>query len=230
LNKVIGLLIIIVVVSLGLPLKFPTVEYLFRDLAGQEKREIFALAMAKADDQQVKTKKEFQDALGALRETIGSRSDVESTKPGESQNPKSEVALYYDKVSSEYKQSKAAVDDLRSRINELNSQAEALFTEWQKESTSFTANSEMQKRSLGDLRESKAKYVQVYEKLVSSLKKSEQTLTTFHTYVLAIKHRLNAQTIDDVGQEYSKLSSDISKLITEMDASIQSTQEYLDNK
>jgi chromosome segregation ATPase len=227
-KKVFSLLIGLLVGVFILSAKFPVVEYFIREqVVRQEKHDIFALAVAKADAQQVATKREFTDALEALQASL---SASKNSLPENSKNTESEVKVYYGRVSSEYRQSENAVNDFRARIEELNGQSEALFTEWETEAKTLPADSEMQARSFADLKKSKAKYAEVYQVLENSLQKSEKTLETFRSYMLAIKHLLNAETIESVDKEYFQLSEDIRSLISQMDTSIQSTQEYLKNK
>lgn len=231
-RKVFSLFIAVLIgaVVLSIKIKYPRVEYQIRQAAGQEKHDIFALAMAKADAQQVRTKEEFADALEALQNSLETGGSAQSTpsENGNGSRPQSDVERYYNKVSSEYNQSENAVNDFRARIQELDDQSNALFTEWENEAK--TLPSDISTRSLRDLDESRKKYAAVYSELERSLEKAEGTLKSFRTYTIALKHLVNAETVAEVGGEYQQLSSDIESLIRQMDSSIKSTQEYLKNK
>jgi predicted nucleic acid-binding Zn-ribbon protein len=226
-RKVVGLLVFLLLGTVFLSFKFPRVEYLIRDVAGQEKHDIFSLAMGKANAQQVRTKEEFSDALQELQHSLKAGEGNQSTTPEDAKNPDSPVERYYNQVSSKYHESENAVNDFRARIQELNDQSKALFTEWEKEAGTMPSNSDIRSRSLRDLEESKAKYDAVYKDLERSLQKAEITLKSFRDYTYALKHLVNAETIGKVDGEYRQLSSDIEDLIRQMDSSIKSTREYL---
>lgn len=224
-RKVLGLFIAVLVGTVVLSIKFPPIEYLIRQVAGQERHDIFALAMEKADAQQVRTQEEFKDALQKLQNSLKAGGGLESAPSTDSKDPQSELERQYSIISGKYHQSENAVNDFRARVKELNDQSEALFTEWEKEAN--TLPSDLRTRSLHDLNESRTKYVAVYQELERSLDGAEKTLGSFRNYTYAVKHLVNAETIGKVDGEYRKLSSDIESLIRQMDSSISSTREYL---
>jgi len=115
---------------------------------------------------------------------------------------------------------------VHKRVQDVQTVAEDLFTEWEKENREIETPElrQVSRQQLNDTR-------QRYDDMLMALKRSEQSmdpvLHKLHDYVLALKHTLNAQAIAALSGESSKIQADVSKLIDDMNASIARADEFI---
>lgn len=179
---------------------------------GVYKRDLLKKRVVAARDEQKEASVEFKDALTRLKEiTKFDGGKLESR---------------YRQLQSDYDDCAKRAAAVHTRIRDVETVAGDLFTEWEKEikqigTDSLRANS---RRQLNATRER-------YEEMISALKKAEApmapVLAKFHDYVLALKHTLNADAVASLKGESASIQSEIAKLISEMDASIASADEFL---
>ena len=179
---------------------------------GVYKRDLLKKRVVAARDEQQKASVEFKDALTRLKEiTKFDGGKLESR---------------YRQLQSDYDDCAKRAAAVHTRIRDVETVASDLFTEWEKEikqigTDSLRANS---RRQLNATRER-------YDEMISALKKAEApmppVLAKFHDYVLALKHTLNADAVASLKGESASIQSEIAKLISEMDASIASADEFL---
>ena len=179
---------------------------------GVYKRDLLKKRVVAARDEQKEASVEFKDALTRLKEiTKFDGGKLESR---------------YRQLQSDYDDCAKRAAAVHTRIRDVETVASDLFTEWEKEikqigTDSLRANS---RRQLNATRER-------YEEMISALKKAEApmppVLAKFHDYVLALKHTLNADAVASLKGESASIQSEIAKLISEMDASIASADEFL---
>lgn len=172
---------------------------------GYFKRDILKERVIEARDEQQAASEQFKDALTKLKEVTGfDGGNLEKT---------------YRQLQAEFDESQARADAVSKRIRSMETVAEDLFAEWEKEigqiQTPAMASSSRQK-----LRETQARY----EEMRGALKKAESSmspvLAQFRDYTLYLKHNLNAQAIASLKGEAISIQNDIGRLINEMNASI----------
>jgi chromosome segregation ATPase len=179
---------------------------------GVYKRDLLKKRVVAARDEQKEASVEFKDALTRLKEITKYEGGKLETR--------------YRQLQADYEDCAQRVETVRKRISDVETVAEDLFTEWEKEikqigTDSLRINS---RRQLNDTRLR-------YDEMISALKKAEATmppvLTKFHDYVLALKHTLNAEAVASLKGESANIQSEITKLISEMNASISRADEFL---
>lgn len=179
---------------------------------GVHKRDILVDRVGEARDAQQDGQAEFQDALTQFRAVV-------NFKGGD-------LEKLYDKLDAEYQDSVDAAEDIRDRIDRVESVAEALFDEWEDElelysSASLRADSE---RKLRDTR-------QKYKGLIRSMRRAEKSmqpvLDAFQDNVLYLKHNLNASAIGALKGELADIDRDVSSLISSMNEAIQESDSFI---
>lgn len=179
---------------------------------GVYKRDLLKKRVIAARDEQKEASVEFKDALTRLKE-------ITKFDGGK-------LEARYRQLQSDYDDCAKRAAAVHTRIRDVETVASDLFAEWEKEikeigTDSLRANS---RRQLNATRER-------YDEMISALKKAEApmppVLAKLHDYVLALKHTLNADAVASLRGESASLQSEIAKLITDMNASIASADEFL---
>ena len=179
---------------------------------GVYKRDLLKKRVVAARDEQKEASTEFKDALTRLKE-------ITKYDGGK-------LEARYRQLQGDYDDCAKRVETVKTRIRDVETVAEDMFTEWEKEikqigTDSLRANS---RRQLSDTRAR-------YDEMISSLKKAEATmppvLAKFRDYVLALKHTLNADAVASLKGESASIQADITKLISDMNNSIAGADEFL---
>jgi hypothetical protein len=172
---------------------------------GYFKRDILKERVIEARDEQQAASEQFKDALTKLKEVTGfDGGNLEKT---------------YRQLQGEFDESQTRADEVSKRIQAMETVAQDLFNEWEKEISQINTPS-MASSSRQKLRETQARY----EEMRGALKKAEASMTPvlgqFRDYTLYLKHNLNAQAIASLKGEAINIQNDIGRLISEMNASI----------
>ncbi|NVK23101.1 MAG: DUF2959 domain-containing protein [Kangiellaceae bacterium] len=179
---------------------------------GFEKRDILTGRIEKARDAQEDAKEQFQNALQQYQSVVNFNGG--------------ELEDVYNKLNDEYEASKAASETVTKRIDSVEYVAEELFEEWQTELEQYS-NAELRRKSQAQLYETKRQY----STLIAAMRKAERSiapvLTVFNDQVLFLKHNLNARAIASLKDELNSVQSDVSKLITEMNSSINEANRFI---
>jgi len=179
---------------------------------GVYKRDLLKKRVTAARDDQKEAQEQFKDALTRLKEITkfdGGR-----------------LERAYNSLKGEYDDCVSKSQDVRKRIRDVETVAEDLFEEWEKEIGQINTP------SLRDSsREQLAATRQRYNELHRALKSAEQSMTPvlsqFSDYVLYLKHNLNAQAIASLKGETSNIQQEITRLIEQMNASIARADEFI---
>jgi chromosome segregation ATPase len=191
-----------------------TVYYDTMEKVGYHKRDILVDRVEAARDAQSDAQQQFQSALDQFTSVIHlEESDLERA---------------YDNLNDEYQGCESAAAAVSSRIEKVESVADALFEEWQNELDLYQSPS---------LKASSAKQLsqtrQRYQKMLHSMKQAEKTmlpvLNTLRDNVLYLKHNLNAQAIGSLRGEFTNLKADIARLIQRMNQSIEHSNAFILN-
>ncbi|MEJ2752962.1 MAG: DUF2959 domain-containing protein [Chloroflexota bacterium] len=180
---------------------------------GIHKRDILVDRVEDARDAQSEAQEQFKDAL----EQFGAVVKIESTDLKEA----------YETLNAEYEASEKAAENVSRRIDKVESVAEDLFAEWEKELQLYK-NKALQRSSAQKLRQTRSRY----QEMLDSMRKAEKSMTpvldSFQDNVLFLKHNLNAQAIGSLRAEFSNLEQGIDSLIKRMNDAIYRSNKFID--
>ncbi len=179
---------------------------------GYHKRDILINRVEDTQKAQQETQQQFKDALEQFKAVV--------------QFDGGNLQETYDQLNTEYEESKATAENLRSHIEKVEDVAEALFEEWEEELSLFSNNT-LKRDSARKLQDTK----QQYEKLIASMWRAEKTiapvLTTLHDQVLYLKHNLNARAIAALRGELKTVQKDVDRLLKSMQQAIRESQAFI---
>lgn len=179
---------------------------------GVHKRDILVDRVEAGRDSQTDAQQQFASAL----EQFDSIIKLEET----------DLKKAYDKLNKEYEKSKKAAGEVSSRIDSIESVANALFKEWKAELKEYQ-NKDLRRSSEKQLKDTKAHYQKMLATMHTAEKSMEPVLQVFHDNVLFLKHNLNAQAIGSLQDEFTSLETQIGDLIESMNVAIASSNEFI---
>lgn len=188
--------------------------YGFWEKFGYEKRDIFVERVEDARDAQNVAKEEFKTTLERFQE-------LTAFKGGE-------LEARYKKLSGAYDDCKSRADKVSARIKDVETVANDLFKEW---------GQEVEEISNPDLRSKSASLrsetMRRYDDLIKAMHRSEARMTpvlqAFNDQVLFLKANLNAAAVSSLQDTAIEIEDDVTKLIAEMDASINEANEFIES-
>ncbi len=179
---------------------------------GIPKRDVMVYRVEKARDTQQETKEQFKSALEQFTAaTHFQGGDLEAT---------------YKRLNDAYEASLSKAEEVRSRIADIESVSEALFTEWKQEITQYS-NASMRQNSQRKLEATQAHYHQLISSMKQAESKIQPILTVFNDQVMYLKHNLNARAIASLKGELGNIKSDVSALIASMERSINEANAFI---
>jgi len=179
---------------------------------GVYKRDLLKKRVVAARDEQKEAGEEFKDALTKLKEAYGFEGgNLEKT---------------YNTLSHQYDRAASKADAVRKRIKDVETVAEDLFVEWEKEIKQISSD-KLRDDSRDKLRETRKRYEELHSALKRAERSMEPVLTRFHDQVLYLKHNLNAAAIASLKGEATDIQSEISKLLEEMNAAISQADKFI---
>lgn len=181
---------------------------------GVEKREILVDRVEDVNEAQQEAQQQFESALEELTALI-------SFDGGELQST-------YDELKDQYESSKESADRLTSRIEKVESVAEALFDEWREELAQYQ-NESLRRDSERKLKDTERKYQQLQKAMQRSVDKMQPVLLALNDNVLYLKHNLNASAVGALQGEFEKIKRDIKTLVTEMNQAIAQSSAFIDS-
>ena len=193
-----------------IPLGFSSCDTVYMatmDKMGYAKRDILSSRVKSARDAQEEAKKDIQSTLDQFGKVVAYQGgDLETT---------------YKKLSS-----KDSAETVRTRIENVESVADALFSEW---------TTELGQYSSADLRrKSEAKLIQTrtrYNSMLAAMKRAEQridpVLKPLRDQVLYLKHNLNARALAAIKGELVKVDAQIDHLVKDMNRSIAEADRFI---
>ncbi|MBO1256950.1 DUF2959 domain-containing protein [Alteromonas sp. 5E99-2] len=181
---------------------------------GVEKREILVDRVENAKESQEDAQEQFASALEELSSLIvfdgGDLQDI------------------YEGLSDELARSEAAAEDVTSRVNKVDSVAQALFAEWEEEIQAFT-NATYKRESTKKLNETQRQYNGLMRSMRRVEKSMAPVLVTLKDNVLYLKHNLNANAIGALKGELTSVKEDVNVLITEMNKAIEESNAFIES-
>lgn len=179
---------------------------------GIHKRDILVDRVEEATESQREAQEQFRDALGEFRSVVSfDGGDLEKL---------------YDRLNTSFEDSRAAADDIRDRIDAVESVAEALFEEWEDE-LSLYSNARLRDDSAAKLRDTKNRYNRLRKSLRRSEKSLAPVLDNLQDNVLYLKHNLNASAISAIKGELATIDRDVTALIATMEAAIAESEGFI---
>ena len=179
---------------------------------GYAKRDILSSRVKAARNAQEDVKKEIQTAL----EQFGS---VVSYQGGD-------LEAVYKKLNGELQDSEDKADAVRKRIKDVESVADALFSEWKQELGQYT-NQSLRRQSEEKLTQTKSRY----NDMIAAMKRAEQridpVLKPLRDQVLYLKHNLNARALSAIKGELAKVDSQVDQLVKDMNRSIAEADKFI---
>lgn len=179
---------------------------------GIPKRDVMVYRVEKARDTQEETKEQFKSALEQFTAATNfDGGDLEAT---------------YKRLNDAYEASVAKAEEVRSRIADIESVSEALFTEWKQEITQYSSAA-LKQSSQKKLNTTQTHYRQLIASMKQAESKIEPILTVFNDQVMFLKHNLNARAIASLKGELGTIKSDVSALVVSMEQSINEANAFI---
>ena len=189
-----------------------SVYYDAMEQVGVHKRDILRDRVAAAKEDQRAAEEQFRTAYESFKEVSGyDGGSLEAT---------------YDKLNREYERSEARADDVRERIDSIETVASALFREWEAEIDQISSES-LRSNSRQSLTRTKSSYGQLIQAMKRAEGKMEPVLVAFRDQVLYLKHSLNAQAIAALEGNVRAIEDDVATLIEEINVSIREAESFL---
>lgn len=181
---------------------------------GVQKREILVDRVQEARDEQTQTKEQFQTALEKFKSVVNVNGG--------------ELEQRYTELKKEYERCLSQAKAVKSRIASIENVANALFDEWSQELEQYTSPA-LRKTSEQQLSATKARYQKMLAAMITAEQKMQPVLNAFYDQVLFLKHNLNARAVASLQTTVTSLQSDVSRLIQEMEASIDQANSFINN-
>ena len=179
---------------------------------GIPKRKILVDRVGSAREAQQEAKQQFSSALAHF---------LAVTKV-----PPSQLQATYEQLDTEFKHSEARAKEVRSRIADIDSVAEALFAEWSNELGQYKSAS-LRSQSERQLTATRNRYAAMMRVMDQAAAGMDPVLAAFHDQVLFLKHNLNAQAIASLNVSSRDLQQDISRLVADMEKSIKEADAFI---
>lgn len=186
--------------------------YSAMEKVGYHKRDIMVDRVEAAQESQKDAQQELTSALEALSAFT--------------QFDGGELESAYERINDQYQQSEAAAADVHERIAAIEDVADALFEEWQGELALYTS-SKLRRASEQKLNTTKASYQTMLKAMKRAKQKMTPVLNTLRDNTLYLKHNLNASAVGSLQGEFATLEQDIRTAITQMNAAIKESDQFL---
>lgn len=179
---------------------------------GVHKRDILVERVEEARDSQKSAEKQFASALEQFKSVVAV--DGGNLEP------------VYKKLNNEYEESKSAAEDIRKRIDDIETVAEALFDEWQSELKEYSSK-QLRTESQQKLNSTKRKYQQLITVMRKTESRLDPVLTPMRDQVLYLKHNLNARAIQALQKEAVKIDKDVDVLLAAIRNSVAEADAFI---
>ncbi len=205
---------VLVVVIVVFMMACSNMYYSALEKIGIPKRDVLVSRVEKARDTQKETGKQFKSALQQF-------SAATNFKGGN-------LESIYKRLNQEYEASVDKAEEVRSRIEDIESVSAALFKEWEQEITQYS-NPTLKQSSQEKLNTTKSYYRQLISTMKDAESRIQPVLTIFNDQVMYLKHNLNAQAITSLKGELKMLQSNVSVLVAAMEKSINEANTFISN-
>ncbi len=179
---------------------------------GKHKRDLLRDNVESAREEQADAQEQFKSALQRLKE-------LQNFDGGELEET-------YEALNDDYEESVERADDVRDRVETVDSIANDLFDEWEEEITLIT-NARFKSDSKKKLRTTRKKYTSLNRSMSKAVQSMDKVLLRFQDNVLYLKHNLNAQAIGGLDAEVVSIGKDVTRLISDMESSIAQADSFI---
>lgn len=205
------LTIMLLLIALGLS-SCDTAYLATMEKMGYAKRDILSDRVKSARNAQEEAKQEIQSTLELFGKVVAyDGGDLEST---------------YKKLSGELEASEDSAKAVRKKIGDVESVADALFSEWEQELGQYSS-ADLRRKSQAKLTQTKNRY----KDMLSAMKRAEQridpVLRPLRDQVLYLKHNLNARALAAIKGELVKVDAQVDQLVKDMNRSIAEADKFI---
>jgi hypothetical protein len=206
-----ALMVMFLMISLGLS-ACDTVYIATMDKMGYAKRDILSSRVKSARDAQEEAKKDIQSALDQFGKVVAYQGgDLEDT---------------YKKLNSELQNSEDSAKTVRKRIRDVESVADALFSEWETELGHYSS-ADLRRKSEAKLTQTKARYKDMLGAMNRAEQRIDPVLRPLRDQVLYLKHNLNAHALASMKGELVKVDAQVDRLVRDMNHSIAEADRFI---
>lgn len=191
-----------------------SVYYDAMEQVGVHKRDILVDRIEASSDAQLEGQEQFRSALEQFKSVV--------------HVPPSDLEDAYQELQSTYDDSLAVSEEISSRIDAVDSVAEALFDEWEDELYLYS-DSRLKSESARKLHATRGQYQQLLRAMRKAERSMQPVLATMHDQVLYLKHNLNAHAISAIKGELGLINRDVDRLNQEMQRAIDQASRFVQN-
>lgn len=207
--------VVLAVMLLWIPLSLSSCDKAYiatMEKMGYAKRDILSSRVKSARDAQEEAKQEIQSTLEQFGKVVSYEGgDLEDT---------------YKKLSGELEASEDSAEAVKKRIQDVESVAGALFSEWEQELGQYSS-ADLRRKSQAKLTQTKSRY----KDMLSAMKRAEQriepVLKPLRDQVLYLKHNLNARALAAIKGELVKVDAQVDQLVKDMNRSIAEADKFI---
>ena len=204
-------LIALLMIPLGLS-ACDTIYMATMDKMGYAKRDILSSRVKSARDAQEDAKKDIQSTLEKFGNVVSYQGgDLEAT---------------YKKLSGELESSEDSAETVRKRIRDVESVADALFSEWETELGQYSS-ADLRRKSEAKLSQTNSRYKEMLGAMNRAEQRIDPVLKPLRDQVLYLKHNLNARALAAMKGELVKVDAQVDRLVRDMNRSIAEADKFI---
>ncbi len=189
-----------------------TASYWAWEKVGVYKRDLLKKDVVAARDDQKAASEQFKDALTRLKELNGFQGG--------------NLEKSYNSLNRDYERSVERANTVHKRVKDVETVAEDLFKEWEKENKEISS-ADLRDKSRQQMRDTRQRYDELHAALKRAEGSMDPVLTHLHDQVLFLKHNLNAAAIASLKEESTNIQTDIGKLLDDMNAAIAQADKFI---
>ena len=179
---------------------------------GYAKRDVLSSRVKSARDAQEDAKKEIQTTLEQFGKVVSYEGgDLEAT---------------YKKLNGELDDSEDSAKAVRKKIADVESVADALFSEWEQELGQYSSV-DLRRKSQAKLTQTKSRYKDMLAAMKRAEQRIEPVLRPLRDQVLYLKHNLNARALSAIKGELVKVDAQVDQLVKDMNRSIAEADKFI---
>jgi hypothetical protein len=206
------LMVMLLMTSVSLP-ACDTAYIAAMDKLGYAKRDILNSRVKSARDAQEDVKKDIQSALEQFGKVVAYQGgDLEAT---------------YKTLNSELQTSVDSAETVRKRIRDVESVADALFSEWENELEQYSS-ADLRRKSEAKLARTKHRYTYMLGAMNRAEQRIDPVLRPLRDQVLYLKHNLNARALAAIKGELVKVDAQVDRLVRDMNRSIAEADKFIE--
>lgn len=207
--------VVLAIMLLWIPLSLSSCDKAYiatMEKIGYAKRDILSSRVKSARDAQEEAKQEIQTTLEQFGKVVSYEGgDLEAT---------------YKKLSSELETSEDGAETVKKRIQDVESVAGALFSEWEQELGQYSS-ADLRRKSQAKLTQTKSRYKDMLAAMKRAEQRIEPVLKPLRDQVLYLKHNLNARALAAIKGELVKVDAQVDQLVKDMNRSIAEADKFI---